>query len=289
MPHAPSASSTSPRRASETPLSREQTMQAFTQQLHTLAPHHRSDDAFRAFVDIAALTIHQSPYHLGKVERDNAFDRIETAYLTAVQPYSPDALAGFVNLYRLITLALAAYPATDLLGRLYMTLGMGHPRAGHYFTPPDVARAMTATLLSGARARIEQQGFVTLADPACGAGAMLIEAANELHSLGYDPKRVMMAQAVDHSRDCFNMAYLQLSLLHIPAVVIHGDSLTQAVWERRPTPMLILMTQAHRLSSDPIPTPPMGAPTADSTQKPPDIAIPSEQLHFYFDGDAQGV
>jgi len=205
---------------------RERVTQAFADQIQALALHRHPYTVLQAFAEIAALTIHQSPYHLGKVKRDDAFDRIEQAYLTAIQPYSPDALAGFVKLYGLASLAFAAYPATDLLGRLYMTLGMGNKRAGQYFTPPQVARAMAAMVLHDARGHIEQKGFITLADPTCGAGGMLIEVANELHDLGYDPKQVMMAQAVDHSRDCFNMAYLQLSLLNIPAVVSHGDSLS---------------------------------------------------------------
>ena len=90
MPHPPSASSALPLRASKTPMSREHITTTFTWQLHTLAPRRRPDDAFCAFVDIAALTIHQRPYHLGLIDRDDAFDRIETAYLRAIQPYSPD-------------------------------------------------------------------------------------------------------------------------------------------------------------------------------------------------------
>ena len=182
-------------------------------------------------------------------------------------------MSGFVKLYGLATLALASYPATDWLGRLYMALGIGNPHTGQYFTPPDVARAIAAITLRGARARIEQQGFVTLADPACGAGGMLIEAANELYGLGYDPKQVIMAQAIDHSRDCFNMAYLQLSLLHIPAVVIHGDSLTQEAWERRPTPMFILMTRGRRRPGNSTPAPPGDAASSQS---------PGGQLAFHF-------
>ena len=273
MPHPPSASSALPLRASKTPMSREHITTTFTRRLHTLAPRRRPDDAFCAFVDIAALTIHQRPYHLGLIDRDDAFDRIETAYLKAIQPYSPQALTGLAHLYGLATLALAAYPATDWLGRLYMALGMGRQRDGQYFTPPDVARAIAAIMLHNVRARIEQQGFITLADPACGAGGMLIEAANALYGLGYDPKQVMMAQAVDHSRDCFNMAYLQLSLLNIPAVVIHGDSLTQDTWERRPTPMLALMTRGRRRPGNSMPAPP-----GDAASSWP----PGGQLAFHF-------
>jgi hypothetical protein len=73
------------------------------------------------------------------------------------------------------------------------------------------------------------------------------------------------------------MAYLQLSLLHIPAVVIHGDSLTQEAWERRPTPMLTLMARGRRRPGNAMPT-----PQADAASRPPDSWLPGRPLAFHF-------
>lgn len=43
------------------------------------------------------------------------------------------------------------------------------------------------------------------------------------------------------------MSYLQLSLLHIPAVVIHGNSLSLQVWSRWHTPAHVLGGWRRRL------------------------------------------
>jgi hypothetical protein len=267
----------------------EQVARTFRDQMQTLAPHRHPHEVFRAFTDMAALTLHQSPYHLGLLHQNDAFNRIQRAYRTALQPYSRDERESLDNLYRLLIPAFSTYPATDLMGRLYMELDIGNPRSGQYFTPPTVARAMATVMLHDARALIEQQGFITLAEPACGSGCLLIEIANELHNLGHDPQQVMMVQAVDHSRDGFNMTYLQLSLLHIPGVVIHGDALSREVWEYRPTPMFALMTQALGLPTDRTLTQPVSVPMAVPFDNPPDIRMPGEQLGFHFDHNVKGV
>ena len=277
------ASIAQPHSASEAPPIYEKVVKTFRDQVHTLAPHHNPHEVFRAFVDIAALTIHQSPYHLGLLERDDAFDRIERAYLRAIQPYSPDELQRLVQLYGLTLLGFSALPATDLLGQVFMELDIGNKHVGQYFTPPPVARAMATIMLQDTRSLIERQGFIRIAEPACGSGCLLIEMANELYERGYDPKQVMMVHATDISRDCFNMAYLQLSLLSIPCMVVHGDTLRMAVWESRPTPMLALMTQRHTPPTDVTPTLLTPMPIATPVDHSPDIRMPGEQLGFNFE------
>ena len=203
----------------------EQVTKAFINEIQTWTPYRKSYQVFRAFAEIAALTIHQSPYHAGMLDPDDAFDRIEGAYLDAVKPFSRDELDVLCRLYGLASLAFSSYPATDLLGRVFMELDIHNKFAGQYFTPPSVARAMAKMMLHDAGSLIDDKGFATFAEPACGSGCMLIEAANELHDMGYSPQWAMIVQATDVSRDCFNMAYLQLSWLNIPGFVIHGDTL----------------------------------------------------------------
>jgi hypothetical protein len=283
------ASITQPHTASDAPPIHEQVARAFRDQMQTLAPHRNPHEVFRAFVEMAALTIHQSPYHLGFLERDDAFDRIERAYLGAIQPYSRDELQRLVQLYGLAVLAFSALPATDLLGRVFMELDIGNQHVGQYFTPPPVARAMATMMVHDARPLIERKGVVTVAEPACGSGCLIIEMANELYELGYDPKQVLKVHATDISRDGFNMAYVQLSLLNIPIVVVHGDTLRLEVWESRPTPMLALMTQRHGIPTDGAPTPPAPESMAIPIDNPPDIRMPGAQLGFHFERHPKGV
>jgi hypothetical protein len=132
--------------------------------------------------------------------------------------------------------------------------------------------------------------LISIAEPACGSGGLLIEAANELYELGYDPTQVMRVHATDISRDGFNMAYLQLSLLNIPAVVVHGDTLQMEIWESRPTPMLAVMIRKGQGGPSKVtPAPPAPVSMTAPTQNPPDIRIPGAQLGFHFERHPKGV
>ena len=69
---------------------------------------------------------------------------------------------------------------------------------------------------------------------------MVIAAANSLYKNHYNPSQNMCVLAVDNDIRCTMMAYIQLSYLGIPAVVIHGDSLLAKEYARFYTPMYIL-------------------------------------------------
>ena len=289
MSTAQPASTAQHQTASDAPLRHEQAAKALINDIQTWTPQRHPDQVFRAFVEIAALSIHQSPYHAGILDPDSAFDRIEAAYLDAVKPFSREELEGLCRLYGLASLAFSSYPATDLLGRIFMQLDIHNTFAGQYFTPPRVARAMAKMMLRDAGSLIDDKGFATFDEPACGSGCMLIEVANELHDMGYHPQWAMIVQATDISRECFNMAYLQLSWLNIAGIVVHGDTLRMAEWERRPTPMLALITQSHRAPSDVSSTQPAPASGSVPIDHSPDIQMPGEQLGFHFEPNPKGV
>lgn len=74
-------------------------------------------------------------------------------------------------------------------------------------------------------AEIEDRGFVSVLDPACGAGALLVAFANECHRQGinYQRRVLFIAQDIDHTVGC--MCYIALSLMGCPGYVVVGDSL----------------------------------------------------------------
>jgi hypothetical protein len=59
---------------------------------------------------------------------------------------------------------------------------------------------------------IAEQGFVTVLEPACGAGGMIIAAADVIERRGFDIARQLYVDATDLSPTCFKMSYLQASL-----------------------------------------------------------------------------
>ena len=107
---------------------------------------------------------------------------------------------------------------------------------GQFFTPYDVARMLAMTSLQDAAAIIGQNGFLTLQEPASGAGGMVLAAADALTQQGFDPGLHMLVNAIDVSPLCFHMTFLQLSLRGIPALVEHGNTLSGERFARAWTP-----------------------------------------------------
>jgi hypothetical protein len=98
-------------------------------------------------------------------------------------------------------------------------------------------------LFGTSQGQVERQGIITAADPACGAGALVIAGAEEIASQGIDPRAHVQFDCTDISRDAFNMTYIQLCAHDLQAMVRHGNSLSGEYWEHRPTPQLRLFGQ----------------------------------------------
>ncbi|MGF6472662.1 hypothetical protein [Paraburkholderia youngii] len=58
---------------------------------------------------------------------------------------------------------------------------------------------------------------------------------------------MMHATCIDIDPCCVHMAYVQLSLLHIPATVVHGNALSMEVWGTWHTPAHVLGGWTFRL------------------------------------------
>ena len=68
---------------------------------------------------------------------------------------------------------------------------------------------------------------------------MVLAAAGQLMSSGINCFEQLVALAVDIEIRAVHMAYIQLSLYGIPAVVIHGNTITCQEYNRWYTPMYI--------------------------------------------------
>jgi type I restriction-modification system DNA methylase subunit len=73
---------------------------------------------------------------------------------------------------------------------------------------------------------IRREGFVTVSDPASGAAGMIVAYAEYLLEAGYNPSEHMFGSCIDIDPVAADMAFIQLSLLGIPAEVVTGNTLT---------------------------------------------------------------
>jgi type I restriction-modification system DNA methylase subunit len=116
---------------------------------------------------------------------------------------------------------------SDVLGELYMMLGLGSHWKGQYFTPFEVCRMMAKMAGDNPAEEIKQSGYISVNDSACGSGAMLIAFAQNCfdNKINYQQNILFVGQDVDPivARMCF----IQMALLAMPGYVIIGNSFTQ--------------------------------------------------------------
>jgi type I restriction-modification system DNA methylase subunit len=131
------------------------------------------------------------------------------------------------QLLNIVTMAFETNPDQDFLGKMFMNLDLGSHWHGQFFTPYNVCRLMSEmTVGSDAVANAKTRDYIAVSDPACGAGATLIAAANVLknHGINYQEKVIFAAQDID--RVAAMMCYIQLSLLGCPGYVVVADTLS---------------------------------------------------------------
>ena len=197
------------------------------------ARYHHRYKVFADFVTVSGIALHNAA----------AFDQeLEQQYLDIVKQYEKDDVMRFPRLFAVLTIELENHPR-DVLGELYMSLDISSGHLGQFFTPFSISR-MLARLNIGSNDVLADNpyGFVTVSDPACGAGGMIIAVAEELRNGGHAPQQQMWAQCIDIDPVAAWMCYIQLSLLHIPAEVIIGNTLSMKFSRR-------MYTLAHYLGN----------------------------------------
>jgi hypothetical protein len=214
----------------------------------------------------------------------------EKRYLEIVGRYERDVVETFAKILGEVVSALEAEPG-DVLGAVYGDLDLHNAARGQFFTPYTICQFMAVTTL-GSREKalelIERNGFVRAMEPACGSGAMIIALAEAMRREGINYQKHLHVTAVDIDTRAVHMAYIQFALMHIPAVVIVGNSLSMEMRDYWYTPAHILggwnakltrrnaETAAQMLLNPPIDRPADQAPKrdpADETRSPTQLSL----------------
>ena len=129
----------------------------------------------------------------------------------------------------IITMALEENPEQDFLGSMFMRLELGSHWKGQFFTPYSVCKAMAEINAPDLEETIKAKGWVSVNDPACGAGATLIAMANTMknHNVNYQKQALFIAQDIDHVVGM--MCYIQLSLLGCAGYVVIADTIVNPI------------------------------------------------------------
>ena len=173
-------------------------------------------DIFCDWVKACALAIQNSCQML----HNHTWQEREKEYLQIAEKYGKDNMAEFVKMLAMLTETLET-DMSDALGDIYMRAGLGNKNTGQFFTPYPVSVACAEMSIP----KDIPDGTVTINEPSCGGGGMIIASADVLKKRGINYQKRMDVVAQDLDWKGVYMCYVQLSLLGVKATVVQGDTL----------------------------------------------------------------
>ena len=175
---------------------------------------------------------------------EEAGDKLEARYMQIVNNYrDKDAVRAYPEL---IGMVAKNVPHSDFLGEVAGTIGALNSSQGQFFTPYCISRLMAEMTFGEKESIIETQGYITLQEPACGGGGMILAFAETMLNRGYNPCEQLFVQVIDVSSACYWMTFLQLTLAGIPAQVVHGNTLTLETFDSVYTRSAVRFFGLHR-------------------------------------------
>ena len=178
---------------------------------------HRNDrrSIFDAFARLAACAV--------------AAGTREAEYLEEAKRWDKADLDTFAEALGALVLEMESRPFEDLLGGCYMEFALsqkGQQWNGEFHTPKPITDLM-ARMTLGDMASLPAEGSITVCEPACGAGAMILSLAEVCPP---EIRRRLRVTAIDICRTACDMAFVNTTLWGIPTRVIHGNTLSMECW-----------------------------------------------------------
>jgi type I restriction-modification system DNA methylase subunit len=211
--------------------------------------------AFKAFEqEVAAIQgrarweVFRDFCEMGAIAYQNAFlqdQGLEDRYLRIAGHYEREDLNRIAKMLAVTAEGLHDVEE-DFLGQVFMRLELSDAWGGQFFTPLALCQLMARMNLDGLEEALSEKSAVTIHDPACGSGAMALACAREFLDRGLNPQTQMRFSGIEKDATTAYMAYVQLSLLGIPAEILVGNSLTMEFRERWVTPSVPLAIHAAR-------------------------------------------
>ena len=163
------------------------------------------------FCEAVSITISQIVY---SEEREKRFKEIMQKH----------KIEDFSKLFAITVSALDKNPEQDFLGTLFMQLELNSHWHGQFFTPYSLGAAM---------AKVNdfkcEKDYISINDPTCGSGCLLIAARNELLDKKIGSDRAFFV-GQDISQIAGLMAHIQLSLLGCAGYIVIADTLRYPVY-----------------------------------------------------------
>lgn len=222
--------------------------------LKSLGTKHSIWNVFEDWLQVCSISISNTVDWTHQAER-------EEQYLETINKYTPEEQKILTKTFAELIDALQKEATTsgpcDLLGKVFHSLELHNKYHGQFFTPFHICEFMGRALLgnvgedgNAVQDFLAQKGYVSVCEPCVGSGGLVLGFAKAMQMNKLNYCNQMVAYCCDIDIKCVYMAYLQLSLYGIPAVIIHGNTLTDEEWSRWYTPVYMVNGWAMRENTD---------------------------------------
>lgn len=241
--------------------------------LNGISHRDSSRRTFEAFTRLAACAL--------------AAQTREAEYLEESKRWEKPELDLFAKALGALVMEMETRPFEDLLGAHYMEFGLSQKsqqRGGEFHTPKVICDLM-ARMIVGDGESLPAEGPITICEPACGAGAMILSFAEACPP---EVRRRLRVMAIDICRTACDMAFINTTLWGIPTRIIHGNALSMECWAAWSNihyicPWLSLAPM-HRVSAMSLPGPRsdigQGEPPKPAEVKRLRVALSQQELTF---------
>ena len=186
--------------------------------IESMSGRYAPYNVFTDWIEMCSLSIQNAV----SMTHNKLWHDRERMYMDIARKYTEKELSQFAQMLVWLGDALTE-ELSDVLGEIYMMTGMGSKYTGQFFTPFHLSELCARVGID--LGNLPKEGIITLNEPSCGGGGMIIAACKILHECGFDYQRRLDVVAQDLDWKGVYMTYLQLSLIGCRAVVVQGDTL----------------------------------------------------------------
>lgn len=187
----------------------------FRKVLERLSHRHDTRRVFDAFTRLAACAL--------------SLQTREAEYLEEIKHWEKPDLGVFAEALGALVTEMEQHPFEDLIGGYYLEFALsskGQQWNGEFHTPKPICD-LIAQMLVGDASSFPAEGPITVCEPACGAGAMILSLAG---ACSPEVRRRLRVTAIDVNRTACDMTFINTTLWGIPTRVIHGNALSLECW-----------------------------------------------------------
>jgi type I restriction-modification system DNA methylase subunit len=186
----------------------------FRKILDRISHRHDTRRVFDGFTHLAACAL--------------AAQTREAEYLEEAKRWEKPDLELFAEALGALVSEMETRPFEDLIGAHYMEFALSHKGQqwnGEFHTPKTICDLMARMTFN--TDSLPTEGPITVCEPACGAGAMILSIGEACPP---DVRRRLRVTAIDINRTACDMAFINTTLWGIPTRIIYGNSLSNEYW-----------------------------------------------------------